>query len=39
MAVPLILEVIAILLDIVKKECVQKPNVVWIVLLKEVASF
>lgn len=39
MAVPVLLESITIILNVLEEEGMQKPYVVWIIPLKEVESF
>jgi len=39
MTIPLLLEFITIVLNVLKKEGMQKPNVVWIISVKEVEPF
>jgi hypothetical protein len=39
MAVPLLAEMFAVLLNVFKKKGVQEPNVVWVIPIKEVKPF
>ena len=36
MAIPVLLEFITVVLNVIKKEGVQKPDVVWVIPVKEV---